>query len=77
MIDKKVTDILEATSNQNEPFSVHQHEFEGFSIDVRYRRNYPYGEILTHVLGYVSHINDRDIQKLKEAENTSKHSFNP
>ena len=52
-------------------FSVHQHEFEGFSIDVRYRRNYPYGEILTHVLGYVSHINDRDIQKLKEADEIS------
>ena len=26
VIDKKVTDILEATSDQNEPFSVHQHE---------------------------------------------------
>ena len=26
VIDKKVTDILEATSNQNETFSVHQHE---------------------------------------------------
>ncbi len=65
---KPVTIKTDLTDKEVARFSVHQHEFEGFSIDVRYRRNYPYGEILTHVLGYVSHINDRDIQKLKEAD---------
>ncbi|WP_039954249.1 penicillin-binding protein 2 [Vibrio caribbeanicus] len=66
-----VTIKTDLTDEEVARFSVHQYEFEGFSIDVRYRRNYPYGEILTHVLGYVSHINDRDIQKLREADEIS------
>lgn len=48
-------------------FSVHQYELPGFSIDVEMKRDYPYGEILTHVLGYVAHINDRDLKQLDES----------
>lgn len=48
-------------------FSVHQYELPGFSIDVDMKRDYPYGEVLTHVLGYVAHINDRDIRQLDES----------
>jgi len=55
------------TERQVARFSVHQYELPGFSIDVELKRDYPFGEVLTHVLGYVSHINDRDVRQLKES----------
>ncbi|MCW0470991.1 hypothetical protein OH492_27825 [Vibrio chagasii] len=47
-------------------FSVHQYLFPGLSIDTSLKRFYPNGEVLTHVLGYVAHINDNDLRKLEE-----------
>lgn len=52
-------------------FSAHQHEFPGFMINAEMKRFYPYGESLTHVVGYVSHINDRDIERLKRRDELS------
>lgn len=48
-------------------FSAQQHRFPGVSIEARLTRNYPYKDVLTHALGYVSKINQKDLQKLKEA----------
>ncbi|ADT87772.1 penicillin-binding protein 2 [Vibrio furnissii] len=45
-------------------FSVQQHKFPGVSVTANLKRYYPYGEVLTHVIGYVSRINDRDIERL-------------
>lgn len=47
-------------------FSAHQHEFPEFRISAEMKRYYPYGDALTHVVGYVAHINDRDIENLKQ-----------
>ncbi|WP_114785445.1 penicillin-binding protein 2 [Vibrio tetraodonis] len=47
-------------------FSAHQHEFPGFRVNAEMKRYYPYGESLTHIVGYVAHINDRDLERLKE-----------
>ena len=52
-------------------FSAHQHEFPGFVINAEMKRFYPYGASLTHVVGYVSHINDRDIERLKRQDELS------
>ncbi|NAW61846.1 penicillin-binding protein 2 [Vibrio sp. V31_P5A7T61] len=46
-------------------FSVHQHNFPGVSVSANLKRFYPYGEVLTHVIGYVSRINDRDVERLQ------------
>lgn len=46
-------------------FSANAHHFLGVSIEARLSRNYPYKENLTHVLGYVSKINKKDLQKLQ------------
>ncbi|MCG9697420.1 penicillin-binding protein 2 [Shewanella sp. Isolate11] len=46
-------------------FSVNQHAFPGFSIDAGLKRYYPYGSLLTHVLGYVGRINNRDQASLQ------------
>jgi penicillin-binding protein 2 len=48
-------------------FSAHQHQFPGVSVEARLARHYPYGETMTHVLGYVAKINKSDLQKLSEA----------
>ncbi|MEG3768210.1 penicillin-binding protein 2 [Alteromonas sp. 14N.309.X.WAT.G.H12] len=48
-------------------FSAQQHRFPGVSIEARLSRYYPYGDALTHVLGYVAKINKKDLQKLVEA----------
>ncbi|GAB3014904.1 penicillin-binding protein 2 [Bowmanella dokdonensis] len=48
-------------------FAANQHKYPGVSVEARLTRHYPYGETLTHMLGYVSKINKRDLQKLTEA----------
>ncbi|AMA65140.1 Stage V sporulation protein D [Candidatus Arsenophonus lipoptenae] len=47
-------------------FAVNQHKFPGLEVKGYQRRYYPYGSILTHVIGYVGKINDKDISKLKK-----------
>ncbi len=48
-------------------FSAQQHRFPGVSIEARLSRYYPYGDTLTHILGYVAKINKKDLQKIVEA----------
>lgn len=45
-------------------FSVHQHRFPGVSIEARLTRFYPYGEALTHTLGYVGKINKKELKAI-------------
>ncbi|MGG5214860.1 MULTISPECIES: peptidoglycan DD-transpeptidase MrdA [Rahnella] len=45
-------------------FSVNQFHFPGVEVKGYQRRYYPYGSALTHVIGYVSKINDRDVERL-------------
>ncbi|MDH2998324.1 penicillin-binding protein 2 [Pasteurellaceae bacterium LFhippo2] len=47
-------------------FSVNQHRFPSMDVQAYFKRNYPYGESMTHILGYVSKINDRDKKRLQE-----------
>ncbi|MFC0229588.1 peptidoglycan DD-transpeptidase MrdA [Serratia aquatilis] len=45
-------------------FAVNQFRFPGVEVKGYQRRYYPYGSALTHVIGYVSKINDRDEERL-------------
>ncbi|WP_437612316.1 peptidoglycan DD-transpeptidase MrdA [Erwinia sp. V71] len=45
-------------------FAVNQYRFPGVEVKGYQRRYYPYGSALTHVIGYVSKINDRDVERL-------------
>ncbi|MTD40703.1 peptidoglycan DD-transpeptidase MrdA [Erwinia sp. CPCC 100877] len=47
-------------------FSVNQYRFPGVEVKGYKRRYYPYGSALTHVIGYVSKINDRDVARLEK-----------
>ncbi len=48
-------------------FAANQHKFAGVQVEARLSRHYPYGDALTHVLGYVARINKKDVEKLNEA----------
>ncbi|NRB67895.1 MAG: penicillin-binding protein 2 [Vibrio sp.] len=65
---KSVPLLTQLTQEQVAKFSVNQHKFPGVSVNASLKRHYPYGEVLTHVIGYVSRINDRDIQRLIREE---------
>ncbi|MGC9401597.1 penicillin-binding protein 2 [Vibrio genomosp. F10 str. 9ZC157] len=60
--------LTQLTQEQVAKFSVQQHNFPGVSITANLKRYYPYGSVLTHVIGYVSRINDRDLQRLAREE---------
>lgn len=49
-------------------FAVNQYRFPGVEVKGYQRRYYPYGSALTHVIGYVSKINDRDLDRLAKAD---------
>ncbi len=49
-------------------FAVNQYRFPGVEVKTYQRRYYPYGAALTHIIGYVSKINDRDVERLTQEE---------
>lgn len=62
--------VLKARLNENEVamFSVNQHKFPGFSIEARLARYYPFGDTLTHALGYVAKLNRKELNKLEQQD---------
>lgn len=65
---KSVPLLNQLTEEQVALFSVNQHSFPGVEVNATLKRFYPYGKVLTHVLGYVSRINDRDLQRLERED---------
>ncbi|HIF9102328.1 TPA: penicillin-binding protein 2 [Photobacterium damselae] len=68
---KSVPILDQLNEEQVALFSVNQHHFPGVEVKAYLKRHYPYGDALTHVLGYVAKINDRDIKRLEKAEKLS------
>lgn len=52
------------TDVQQARFAVNHYRFPGVEVKGYQHRYYPYGSALTHVIGYVSKINDRDVERL-------------
>ncbi|MGH8650471.1 MAG: penicillin-binding protein 2, partial [Burkholderiales bacterium] len=48
--------------------AVNRHRFPGMDIKGRLFRQYPLGELASHVVGYIGRIDDRDIARLEEAD---------
>ncbi|WP_199014088.1 penicillin-binding protein 2 [Shimwellia pseudoproteus] len=48
-------------------FAVNEFRFPGATVETYQERDYPYGAALAHVVGYVSKINDNDLQRLSKA----------
>lgn len=54
------------TEEQIARFAVNQHRFLGLDVHPYFKRNYPYGDVMTHILGYVAKISDKDKARLIE-----------
>ncbi len=68
-VSKKFKSIVLAsklTEDQVATFSVNQFKFLGFSVAPKLKRYYPYGSLLTHALGYVARINQKDVEMLDQ-----------
>jgi penicillin-binding protein 2 len=52
-------------------FAVNQYRFPGVDIKARLFRQYPFGEIASQLVGYVSRINDRDLERIDEWNETA------
>jgi len=68
---KSVPILNQLSEQQVALFSVNQHNFPGVEVKAYLKRYYPYGDAMTHVLGYVAKINDRDLQRLEREEKVS------
>ncbi len=49
-------------------FAVQRYRFPGVEIKARLFRNYPYGELASHVIGYIGRINTSEKEKLDDSE---------
>ncbi len=59
--------VVGLSETQVAKFHVNRRDFPGVTIQARTRRNYPYGEIFSHVLGHVGRINSRDLERVDRA----------
>ena len=46
-------------------FAANAYRFPGVEIKARLFRNYPMGEVASHVLGYISRISEKDLERLE------------
>ena len=49
-------------------FAANRYRFPGVEIKARLFRQYPFGEVASHVIGYIGRINQKDQEKLEELE---------
>jgi penicillin-binding protein 2 len=49
-------------------FAAQRYRFPGVDIKARLFRNYPYGELASHVIGYIGRINTSEKERLDESE---------
>jgi penicillin-binding protein 2 len=49
-------------------FAVHRYRFPGVEIKARLFRQYPFGDVASHAIGYIGRINDKDLERIAEWE---------
>jgi penicillin-binding protein 2 len=56
------------TDNEVARFAAQRFRFPGVEIKARLFRNYPYGELASHVIGYIGRINPAEKEKIDEGD---------
>ena len=56
------------TEEQIAKFAVTQYNYQSLDVRPYFKRHYLYGEPMTHILGYVAKINDKDAERLKNED---------
>jgi penicillin-binding protein 2 len=68
MEESKAADSLpirtRLTDEEVARFAANRYRFQGVDIKARLFRQYPYGEMASHLLGYIGRINDRDLERI-------------
>ena len=54
------------TDEEVAKFAANRYRFPGVEIKARLFRQYPFGELASHVIGYIGRINDKDQERLEE-----------
>ena len=57
---------LRLTDEEAARLSLHLREFKGVEVNSRTFREYPYGKLTSHFLGYIGRISDKDKEMLEE-----------
>ncbi len=52
-------------------FAVNRYRFPGVEIKARLFRQYPFGALASHVIGYIGRINDKDVERIDEWGDTA------
>jgi penicillin-binding protein 2 len=52
-------------------FAVNRYRFPGVDIKARLFRQYPYGEVASHVIGYIGRVTDRDLERIASWNETA------
>lgn len=52
-------------------FAVNRYRFPGVEIKARLFRQYPFGEVASHVVGYIGRINDKDNERIADWDETA------
>ena len=59
------------TDNEVARFSAQRFRFPGVEINARLFRSYPYGELASHVIGYIGRINRAEKEKIDDSDDQS------
>src|SRR5438046_3444851 len=59
------------TDDEVARFAVNRYRFPGVEIKARLFRQYPLGEVASHVVGYIGRINDHDVERIEEWDETA------
>jgi len=59
------------TDGEVAKLAVNRYRFPGVDIKGRLFRQYPLGEAASHVVGYISRIDDRDLERIEEADQSA------
>jgi penicillin-binding protein 2 len=59
------------TDEEVAKLAVNRHRFSGVDIKGRLFRQYPLGEVASHVVGYLGRIDDRDLERIEEADQSA------
>ena len=59
------------TDEEVAKFSAQRYRFPGVEIKARLFRSYPFGDVASHVIGYIGRINTSEKERLEESEETA------
>jgi penicillin-binding protein 2 len=59
------------SDNEVAKFAAQSFKFPGVEIKARLFRNYPFGELASHVIGYIGRINQREKERIEDSDDSA------